>query len=98
MVTVEPSTIGIFLEYLGSVHKRTRRVIECIPPKDIDWAPAPNRFSFGDIVRHLAGIERWMYGETVLGRPSLYRSHGKELADGHDAVLAYHDSLHEEST
>lgn len=86
-----------FLDYLGSVHKRTRRVLECIPKQDVEWAPAPGKFSFGDIVRHLAGIERWMYGETVQGRPSLYRSHGKELADGYDHVLAYYDTLHEES-
>lgn len=38
-----------------------------------------------------------MYGETVQGRPSLYRSHGKELADGYDNVIAYYDRLHDES-
>lgn len=88
---------AIFLEYLASVHKRTRRVIECIPRPDLEWAPAPGKFSFGDIVRHLAGIERWMYGETVQGRPSLYTSHGSELADGYDEVLAHYDRLHDES-
>ena len=89
--------LDVFMDYLGSVHKRTRRVIECIPPKDLEWAPAANKFTFGDIVRHLAGIERWMYGETVQGRPSLYRSHGKDLADGYDTVVAYYDTLHDES-
>jgi uncharacterized damage-inducible protein DinB len=94
---MEIRDLPIFLDYLGSVHKRTRRVIECIPKQDLDWSPAPNKFSFADVVRHLAGIERWMYGETVQGRPSLYTSHGKELADGYDGVLAYYDQLHEES-
>jgi uncharacterized damage-inducible protein DinB len=94
---MELQDLSTFLDYLTSVHKRTRRVIECIPRKDIDWAPAPDKFSFGDIVRHLAGIERWMYGETVQGRPSLYRSHGKELADGYDVIVAHYDTLHEES-
>lgn len=94
---MEIRDLSTFLDYLTSVHKRTRRVIECIPAKDMDWAPAPTKFSFADIVRHLAGIERWMYAETVQGRPSLYRSHGKEIADGYDAVLACYDQLHEES-
>lgn len=94
---MEIRDLSTFLDYLASVHKRTRRVIECIPKEDIDWAPAPNKFSFADIIRHLAAIERWMYGETVQGRPSLYRSHGKELADGYDSVIAYYDRLHEES-
>lgn len=86
-----------FLDYLKSVHARTRRVVLCIPPDDIEWTPAPGRFTFGDLVRHLAGIERWMYGETVSGRPSAYPGHGRELADGFDAALAYYDRLHEES-
>jgi uncharacterized damage-inducible protein DinB len=48
-------------------------------------------------VRHLAGIERWMYAENALGRPSRYPGHGPELADGYDAVVAYYDRLHAES-
>jgi uncharacterized damage-inducible protein DinB len=72
-------------------------VVLCIPPEDLEWAPAPGKFSFGDLVRHLAGIERFMYGETVLGRPSRYPGHGRELADGYADVLAYYDRLHEES-
>ena len=94
---MEIRDLSTFLDYLASVHGRTRRVIACIPKSDIDWSPTPKQFTFADIIRHLAGIERWMYGETVQGRPSLYASHGKELADGHEAVLAYYDRLHEES-
>ena len=94
---MEIRDLSTFLEYLGSVHKRTRRVVECIPPKDIEWTPTPGKFTFGDLVRHLATIERWMYGETVQGRPSRYQGCGRDLAEGYDAVLAYYDRLHEES-
>lgn len=86
-----------FLEYLASVHKRTRRVIACIPPGDIEWSPGAGKFSFGDIARHLAHIERHMYAETVLGRPSAYPGHGTEFANGLENVLAYYDRLHIES-
>lgn len=85
---------AVFLDYLGSVHNRTRRVVMCIPPGDIEWGPGSGRFTFGDVVRHIAGIERWMYGETVQGRPSRYPGHERELADGFDAVLDYYDRLH----
>jgi len=88
---------AIFLDYLGSVHKRTRRVIDLIPPNDIEWSPVPGKFSFGDLVRHLAGIERFMYAETVHGRPSRYPGHGHDLADGYDAVVEYYERLHAES-
>jgi uncharacterized damage-inducible protein DinB len=88
---------AIFLDYLASVHGRTRRAILCIPPNDIEWTPVPGKFSFGDLVRHLAGIERYMYAETVHGGPSRYPGHGRELADGFDETLAYYDRLHLES-
>ena len=94
---MEIRSLPVFLDYLTSVHGRTRRVIDCLPHADLDWSPAPGWFSFGDIVRHLAAIERWMYGETVQGKPSRYQGHGRDLADGYDAVLAYYDRLHDES-
>src|SRR5438067_10470954 len=88
---------GTFLDYLASFHGRTPRVILCVPPAELEWAPAPKKFSFGDIARHLAGIERHMYGETVQGKPSRYSGHGRDLADGFDNVLGYYDKLHDES-
>jgi len=97
-----PSTSAVsyrttFLDQLTSVHDRTRKVIMLIPPADLEWAPAPNKFTFGDIVRHLAGIERYMYGENVQGNRSRYAGHGRNLADGLERVIGYYDRLHQES-
>ncbi|MBC7671777.1 MAG: DinB family protein [Polaromonas sp.] len=96
LVFIDPD-IQSFLDYLSSVHARTRRVINCIRADDLEWIPAPGRWSVGDQVRHLAGIERWMYAETVMGRPSRYPGHGLERARGLPAVLEYYDRLHAES-
>ena len=93
----QPSDLSLFLDYHASVHARTRRVVACIPADALEWVPAPERWSAGDQVRHLAGIERWMYAENVSGRRSLYPGHGRELADGLSAVLAYYDALHAEA-
>jgi uncharacterized damage-inducible protein DinB len=89
--------VATFLDYLRSTHGRTRRIIECVPADMLEWAPAPGKFSFGDIIRHLAGIERFMYAENAHGRPSRYPGHERALADGYDATLAYYDRLHAES-
>jgi uncharacterized damage-inducible protein DinB len=94
---MEIANLQTFLEYFDSVHKRTRRVVLCIPPADIEWSPAPGRFTCGQIVRHLAGIERWMYAETVRGRPTAYPGHDRGLAEGFDSTLTYYDRLHDES-
>ena len=87
----------IFLDYHARVHERTVRVIDCIPRSDLDWSPGPGRFSFGDMVRHLAGIERYMYAEAAVGRPNRYPGHGPDLADGYDEVRAYYNRLYDES-
>lgn len=89
--------LSTFLDYLDSVHARTRRVVACISAEALEWTPAPGRWSAGDQVRHLAGVERWMYGETVSGRPSRYAGHARDLADGTSAVLDYYDELHAEA-
>jgi uncharacterized damage-inducible protein DinB len=86
-----------FLEYWTGVRGRTRRVVECIPPDRLEWTYRAGSFTLGDLVRHLATIERYMYAETVAGRPSCYPGCGRELADGYEAVLAYFDRLDAEA-
>lgn len=92
-----PARSTEFLDHLARVHERTRRVVQLIPPEDLEWAPRPGWFTLGGLVRHLAGIERWLYAETAAGRPSRYPGHGRTLADGFAAVSAYYDRLHAES-
>ena len=94
---MEIRSVGPFLDYWGSIRGRTRRVVTCIPPDRLEWTYRPGKFTFGDLVRHLAAIERFMYAETVAGRPSRYAGCGRELADGYDAVLAFLDRLGAES-
>jgi len=90
---MEIRSIRPFLDYWNSLRGRTRRVVACIPPDRLEWTYRAGRFTFGDLVRHLPTIERYMYAETVAGRPSRYPGHGRELADGYAAVLEYLDRL-----
>jgi uncharacterized damage-inducible protein DinB len=94
---VEIRSVTQFLEYWDSLRGRTRRVVTCIPVDRLEWTHRVGAFTLGDLVRHLATIERYMYAETVAGRPSRYPGCGRELADGYDAVLAYFDRLDEEA-
>ncbi len=91
------TTIAPFLDYWRGVRERTRRVALVVPADRIEWSHAPGKWTFGDIVRHLAGIERDMYAENVHGRPSRYPGHGRGLADGKEGVLAYLDAKHREA-
>ena len=86
-----------FLSYWRNARSRTVRVLEALRPEDLEWAPAPGAFSFGDLFRHLAGLERFMFAENVQGRPSTYPGHGAELASGLADVRAYLDRCHAEA-
>ncbi len=94
---MEIHTIQPFLHYFGNVRERTMRVARCIPPEKIDWAYAPGKFTLGDILRHLAVAERYMWAENVHCHPARYTTHGKELADGFKSVMAFVERLHAES-
>ena len=87
-----------FLRYWDNARGRTRRLVALIPPDAVEWAPGPGRLTCGDLVRHLAAIERWMFAENVAGRPSRYPGHDESLASGRDALLELHDRLHAETT
>src|SRR6266849_3914277 len=94
---MEIRTIQPFLQYFGNLGERTMRVARCIPADKLDWTYAPGKFTLGDLLRHIAVAERFMWAETVSGRPSRYTSHGKELADGFADVIAFMERLHAES-
>jgi len=86
-----------FVRYIDSVRERTRRVAACIPDDRVEWSYKPGAFTLGDVVRHIAVTERYIWAETAHGRPCRYVSHGRELAEGRDAVLRFLDELHTES-
>lgn len=90
-------------DYWEKVRQRTLKVIACIPPEKYDWRYAEGKFSFADIIRHLATIERYMYAENVQLKPSRYPGHGPDvakapqLADTPENVLAFFNQMHQES-
>ncbi|MGB0525581.1 MAG: DinB family protein [Flammeovirgaceae bacterium] len=89
--------IDDFLNYFEKVRKRTKRIIKCIPPQQVDWTYQEGKFTFGDLIRHLATIERYMYAENAQFKPSLYAGCGKDLAASYEDSIAFMDQLHDES-
>ncbi len=85
------------VSYFDRIRERTMRVVACVPPEHIEWTYKEGKFTFGDVMRHLASIERWMFVENAMLRPSRYPGHGRDLADGYDAVVAYMRAMHAES-
>jgi uncharacterized damage-inducible protein DinB len=86
-----------FLDYYAKIRQRTLRVIACIPAEQYDWSYREGKFTFADIIRHLAAIERYMYAENAQFKPSRYPGHSKEFADGRENVVEFFNRLHRES-
>jgi uncharacterized damage-inducible protein DinB len=86
-----------FVDYWRKARARTMRVFDVLPPEDLEWTHLPGKYTFGDVFRHLPGIERWMYAENAQHRPSAYPGHSAALAAGMEAVRAYAERCHAES-
>lgn len=94
---MEIRSVATFLDYYGGIRERTSRVVDRVPDDHMEWRHAAGRFSFGDLIRHLAALERYMFAENVAGRSSTYPGHGRELADSPAAVRRFFAEKHEES-
>ncbi|HXO20505.1 MAG TPA: DinB family protein [Thermoanaerobaculia bacterium] len=94
---MEIRTVESFLPYFEGIRARTNRVMAVIPPERFDWTHRPGAFTFADLIRHLGATERYMFAENAQGLPSRYPGHGRELADGPEAVLGFLARLHAES-
>ncbi|MBB6369636.1 DinB family protein [Chryseobacterium shigense] len=94
---MEITSVNSFIDYYEKVRARTLRLIEIVPPQHLDFSYKPGKFTIGDQIRHIAAIERYMYGETISGRKSAYQGCGKELADGYDNILRFFNEMHRET-
>jgi uncharacterized damage-inducible protein DinB len=94
---VEVTSVAPLLDYWEKVRGRTQRLVDLIPEDRVEWTWQPGKFTLGDLVRHLAAIERYMYAENAARRPSRYPGHGRELADGLPAVRAFLGRCHAET-
>ena len=94
---MEINTIVSFITYYEKVREGTKRIIHVIPKNRMDWAYKPGKFTIGDLIRHIAAIERNLFAESILGNPVSYKGCGKELASNYDEVINYFNRTHTES-
>ena len=73
---MEINNLDEFLKYYSRLRERTLRLIGCIPSDKIEWKYDQERWSLGYLVMHIAAIERYMYAENVMNRPSRYAGCG----------------------
>lgn len=94
---MEITSAASFIDYYEKIRARTLRLLEVVPPEHLDFSYKPGKFTIGDQIRHIAAIERYMYGETISGRKSAYQGCGKELADGYENVMSFFNEMHSQT-
>ncbi|TRX62583.1 DinB family protein [Fulvivirga sp. M361] len=94
---MEITDIDSFLNYYARIKERTSRLFECIPAEKMEWTPKKGKFTIGDIIRHLALTERFMYAENVQLKPSLYTGCGEDFAKGSKDIIGLYSALHIET-
>lgn len=94
---MEFTKISSFVAYYETVRDITNKVISVIPKENLNWSYHPGKFSIADLLRHIAAIERNLFAEVIMGKPSNYKGCGKELADGYDEIINYFQEMHEQS-
>jgi len=97
MIPMEVSTIRSFLDYFSKIRERTMRVVASIPPDKIEWRAAADKFTLGDLARHIATTERNVFVECACGGRNRYAGCGCELAEGRDEVVRFMERMHSES-
>ena len=86
-----------FLRYFGKIHQRTMNVVGAIPPVKVDWGFRPDKFTLGDLVRHIAASNRYIFLEVAKGNRSSYHGCGKEYGASYDEIVAFTERLHGEA-
>jgi uncharacterized damage-inducible protein DinB len=94
---MEIKTMASFLSYYERTRLATKKIIAVIPPDKLDYSYMAGKFTIGDLLRHIAAIERHVFAQIVVGAKPAYKGCGKDIADGYENVIAYFEEMHEQS-
>lgn len=62
------TSVAEFVRYFEGVRRRTLATVARVTPEALGWAPRPAEFTCGDVIRHLAGAERFFVTKVLEDR------------------------------
>lgn len=86
--------VADFLHYFSKIHQRSIKVINKVPSDKLGWKPKEGMLSFGEIIIHVANINRQMYAESAKFELSKYSGY---TADSDIDVMAHFLKSYEET-
>lgn len=82
-----------FAEFLDGLRKRTMNYVKAIPNSILEWKPAEDKFSTGDILRHLASSELMFLSVFEHGKWS-YPGHESSKGETIEEIIPYMEACH----
>lgn len=90
-------SVESYIKYLNGIRRRTLTFARAIPADQIEWSPQEDEFSFGDILRHLAAVEKITIYAVVYKRWQAYPGHSPDLAHTLEEIISYLEATHAEA-
>jgi uncharacterized damage-inducible protein DinB len=59
-----------YAEWLHALHAEILNDLDSLPAEALDWVPGHEMNSMSVIIVHLAGAERFLIGDVIMGEPS----------------------------
>jgi uncharacterized damage-inducible protein DinB len=87
-----------YIEYFNGIRRRTLTFAHAIPADRVNWSPQGNEFTFGDILRHLAAVEKITIYAVVNKKWKAYPGHAQDLARELQDIVEYLETTHAEAT
>jgi uncharacterized damage-inducible protein DinB len=82
-----------YVRYLDSVRSRTMQYVKVTPNSILDWKPSEEKFSTGDLLRHL-GSAQIMFLTIFERREWVYSGHDRSIGDTIEEISNYLESCH----
>lgn len=82
------------ISHIEGVRKRTMMYVNALPENIIDWRPDPNKFSIGDIIRHLGSAEV-MFFHAMKQNEWRYHGHDSDKGQTMREAISYLHACHD---
>lgn len=82
------TTIDEYCKYMDGIRKRTMQYVKNIPDTMLDWRPQEDKFTTGDILRHL-GSTQLMFLQAFENGDWTYIGHDKDKGATIEAISSY---------
>ena len=86
-----------YIKYFEHIRERTMNVIQCIPKEKINWSPKKGKMTFGDIIRHIALAERYLFVGIAKYNVNIYPGFDQGEVKNYDELIDFLMKNHNDS-